>query len=78
MEDKKRIVDQEQQNLQKLEKESKKDLDNIKLLAEVRKNDIIDYIIKNIMDVHMEFPEMVKKRLVTKTKGKKWKIVIYI
>ena len=32
---------------------------------------IIDYIIKNVMNVNMEFPEMVKKRYVKKKKGKK-------
>ena len=64
-------MDQEQENLQKVEEESKKELEDIKLLLETKKVDIIDYIIKNIMDVNMEFPEMVKKRFVKKKKGKK-------
>ena len=65
------MVDKEQENLQKFEEESKKELEDIKLLLETKKVDIIDYIIKNIMDVNMEFPEMVKKRFVKKKKGKK-------
>ena len=43
----------------------------IKLTMESKKNDIIDFIIDNIMQVHMEFPEMVKKRYFKKKKGKK-------
>ena len=65
------MVDKEQENLQKFEENSKKELEDIKLLLETKKVDIIDYIIKNIMDVNMEFPEMVKKRFVKKKKGKK-------
>ena len=71
LEDKKKMVDKEQENLQKFEEDSKKELEDIKLLLETKKVDIIDYIIKNIMDVNMEFPEMVKKRFVKKKKGKK-------
>ena len=71
MEDKKQIVDQEQENLQKYEEETKKELEEIKTSLETKKNDIIDYIINNIMEVKMEFPEMIKKRLVKKKKGKK-------
>ena len=71
VEDKKKIVDQEQENLKKIEEDSKKDLEMIKLTMESKKNDIIDFIIDNIMQVHMEFPEMVKKRYVKKKKGKK-------
>ena len=71
MEDKKLIVDQEQENLQKVEEESKKELEDIKLTLETKKGDIIDYIINNIMQVNMEFPEMVKKRFVKKKKAKK-------
>ena len=65
------IVDQEQENLQKVEEESKKELEDIKLTLETKKGDIIDYIINNIMQVNMEFPEMVKKRFVKKKKAKK-------
>ena len=65
------MVDKEQENLQKFEEDSKKELEDIKLLLETKKVDIIDCIIKNIMDVNMEFPEMVKKRFVKKKKGKK-------
>ena len=65
------IVNQEQENLQKLEEESKKELEEIKLTLESKKTEIIDYIINNIMQVNMEFPEMVKKRFVKKKKGKK-------
>ena len=64
-------MDQEQENLQKVEEESKKELEDIKLTLETKKGDIIDYIINNIMQVNMEFPEMVKKRLVKKKKAKK-------
>ena len=65
------MVDKEQENLQKFEEDSKKELEDIKLLLETKQVDIIYYIIKNIMDVNMEFPEMVKKRFVKKKKGKK-------
>ncbi len=64
-------MDQEQENLQKMEEESKKELEEIKLTLETKKGDIIDYIINNIMKVNMEFPEMVKKRFVKKKKAKK-------
>ena len=64
-------MDQEQENLQKMEEESKKELEEIKLTLETKKGDIIDYIINNIMKVNMEFPEMVKKRVVKKKKAKK-------
>ncbi len=71
MEEDKLTVDQEQENLQKMEEESKKELEEIKISLETKKDDIIDYIINNIMKVNMEFPEMVKKRFVKKKKGKK-------
>ena len=71
LEDKKMLVDKEQENLEKYEEESKKELEEIKSSLETKKNDIIDYIINNIMEVKMEFPEMVKKRFVKKKKGKK-------
>ena len=64
-------MDQEQENLEKYEEESKKELEDIKLLLETKKVEVIDYIINNIMNVNMEFPEMVKKRFVKKKKGKK-------
>ena len=64
-------MDQEQENLQKMEEESKKELEEIKLTLETKKGDIIDYIINNIMKVNMEFPEMEKKRFVKKKKAKK-------
>ena len=60
------LVDKEQENLEKYEEESKKELEEIKSSLETKKNDIIDYIINNIMEVKMEFPEMVKKRFVKK------------
>ena len=65
------LVDKEQENLEKYEEESKKELEEIKSSLETKKNDIIDYIINNIMEVKMEFPEMVKKRFVKKKKRKK-------
>ena len=65
------MVDKEQENLQKFEEDSKKELEDIKLLSETKKVEVIDYIINNIMNVNMEFPEMVKKRFVKKKKGKK-------
>ena len=39
-------------------------------MVESKKNDIAEYIITNVMKVNMEFPEMVKKRFVKKTKAK--------
>ena len=40
-------------------------------MVESKKDNIIDFIINNVMNVNMEFPEMVKKRFVKKKKGKK-------
>ena len=71
LEDKKILVNQEQKNLDILEKESNKELEGIKSIMEEKKDNIIDYIIDNIMKVNLEFPEMVKKRFVKKKKGKK-------
>ena len=50
--------------MEKYEEESKKELEEIKSSLETKKNDIIDYIINNIMEVKMEFPEMVKKLII--------------
>ncbi len=58
-------------DLQKREEESAKELEDIKSMVESKKDNIIDYIINNVMNVNMEFPEMVKKRFVKKKKGKK-------
>ena len=71
LEEKKGIVDQEKTDLLKKEEESAKELEDIKNMVENKKDDIIDYIIHNVMNVNMEFPEMVKKRFVKKKKGKK-------
>ena len=38
---------------------------------EIKKDSITDFIINNVMNVNIEFPEMVKKRFVKKKKGKK-------
>ena len=65
------MVDQEQENLQKYEEESKQELEEIKKALKTKKDDITNYIINNIMQVQMEFPEMIKKRFVKKKKGKK-------
>ena len=58
-------------DLQKREEESAKELEDIKNMVESKKDNIIDFIINNVMNVNMEFPEMVKKRFVKKKKGKK-------
>ncbi len=71
LEDKKRIVDLEQEDLQKKEEESAKELEDIKNIVELKKDSITDFIITNVMNVNMDFPEMVKKRFVKKKKGKK-------
>ena len=71
LEDKKKEVDLEQADLQKKEEESAKELEDIKKKVENKKEDIINYIITNVMNVNMEFPEMIKKRFVKKKKGKK-------
>ena len=70
MEEKKGIVDQEKTDLLKKEEESAKELEDIKNMVENKKDDIIDYIIHNVMNVNMEFPEMVKKDLLKKRKVK--------
>ena len=71
LEDKKKEVDLEQADLQKKEEESAKELEDIKNKVENKKEEIINYIITNVMNVNMEFPEMIKKRFVKKKKGKK-------
>ena len=71
LEEKKKEVDSEQKDLQKKEEESAKELEDIKKNVEEKKDNIINYIITNVMNVNMEFPEMLKKRFVKKKKGKK-------
>ena len=57
--------------MQKKEEQSAKELEDIKNLVEIKKDSITNFIINNVMNVNMEFPEMVKKRFVKKKKGKK-------
>ena len=57
--------------MQKKEEESAKELEDIKNIVELKKDSITDFIITNVMNVNMDFPEMVKKRFVKKKKGKK-------
>ena len=71
LEEKKIVIDKEKENLQKIEEDSAKELEDIKKIVEDKKENIIDFIITNIMNVNLEFPEMVKKRFVKKKKGKK-------
>ena len=71
LEKKKAEVDLEKADLQKKEEESAKELEEIQNSVERKKDDIIDFIITNVMNVKTEFPEMVKKRFVKKKKGKK-------
>ena len=71
LDEQKIIIDKGKENLQKLEEDSAKELEEIKQIVENKKENIIDFIITNIMDVKMEFPEMVKKRFVKKKKVKK-------
>ena len=71
LEDKKKVVDSEQAKLDEQEEKSAQELEDIKKMAELKKDNIADYIITNIMKVNMEFPEMVKKRFIKKKKGKK-------
>ena len=54
-----------------MEEESTKELEDIKNMVENKKDNIIDYIVNNVMQVNMEFPEMVKKRFAKKKKEKK-------
>ena len=68
--EKKSEVDLEKADLEKKEQESAQELEEIKNSVESKKDTIIDFIITNIMDVNMHFPEMVKKRFVKKKKGK--------
>ena len=70
LEEKKKEVDNEQKDLQKKEEESAKELEDIRNTVELKKDNIINYIITNVMNVNMEFPEMIKKRFVKKKKGK--------
>ena len=57
--------------MQKKEEESAKELEDIKNIVENKKDSITDFIINNIMNVNIDFPEMAKKRFVKKKKGKK-------
>ena len=70
LDEKKKEVDLEKADLQKKEQESIQELEEIKDDVEAKKDSIIEYIITNIMNVNMQFPEMVKKRFVKKKKGK--------
>ena len=70
LDQKKKEVDLEKADLQKKEQESLQELEEIKDGVEAKKDTIIDFIITNIMNVNMQFPEMVKKRFVKKKKGK--------
>ena len=70
LEVKKSEVDLEKADLEKKEQESAQELEEIKNSVESKKDTIIDFIITNIMEVNMQFPEMVKKRFVKKKKGK--------
>ena len=70
LDQKKKEVDLEKADLQKKEQESLQELEEIKDGVEAKKDSIIEFIITNIMNVNMQFPEMVKKRFVKKKKGK--------
>ena len=70
LDEKKKEVDLEKADLQRKEQESLQELEDIKDGVEAKKDYIIDFIITNIMNVNMQFPEMVKKRFVKKKKGK--------
>ena len=70
LDEKKKEVDLEKADLQKKEQESIQELEEIKDEVEAKKDSIIEFIITNIMNVNMQFPEMVKKRFVKKKKGK--------
>ena len=70
LDQKKKEVDLEKADLQKKEQESLQELEEIKDSVEAKKDSIIEFIITNIMNVNMQFPEMVKKRFVKKKKGK--------
>ena len=70
LDEKKKEVDLEKADLQKKEQESIQELEEIKDDVEAKKDSIIEFIITNIMNVNMQFPEMVKKRFVKKKKGK--------
>ena len=74
LEKKKEVVDLEQADLQKKEEESVQELEEIKKSVELKKDNIIDFIISNVMKVNMEFPEMVKKRFKEKKKKGKGKM----
>ena len=66
LEEQKTVIDKQKENLQKIEEDSAKELEDIKKIVEDKKENIIDFIITNIMNVNLEFPEMVKKRFVKK------------
>ena len=70
LDEKKKEVDLEKADLQKKEQESIQELEEIKDDVEAKKDSIIEFIITNIMNVNMQFHEMVKKRFVKKKKGK--------
>ena len=68
IERKKIELNKQEENLKNAELEEIKEIEQIKNEVESKKNEIINYIINNIIQVDLSFPEIVKKRMVKKKK----------
>ena len=68
IERKKIELNKQEENLKNAELEEIKEIEQIKNEVESKKNEIINYIINNIIQVDLTFPEIVKKRMVKKKK----------
>jgi len=68
IEKKKEDLNKQEENLKNVELEEIKEIEKIKNEIESKKDEIINYIINNIIQVDLSFPEIVKKRMVKKKK----------
>ena len=68
IENKKKELNKQEENLKNEEIKEINEIEKIKNQVETKKDEIIKYIINNITQVDLTFPESVKKRMVKKKK----------
>lgn len=68
IENKKKELNKQEENLKNEEIKEINEIEKIKNQVETKKDEIIKYIINNIIQVDLTFPESVKKRMVKKKK----------
>jgi hypothetical protein len=68
IENKKKELNKQEENLKNAEIQEINEIEKIKNEVETKKDEIIKYIINNITQVDLTFPESVKKRMVKKKK----------